>query len=218
MSVPWFIIILNILELVASATGFVYWSKIRSSYWKYFPAYLGLLFVTEMAGEYFLFVRNEQNISISIYRFFGIPLEFLFLFWLFYQHFCKSAIKALPLVFAIIYAVAYPVDLLVVGKMKLPFDSFSYCLGSVFLLILLLLFFLRLSRSDEMLGFKTSIMFWVCTGLMIFYLGTLPFYGLRSTLYYHYRHLFQVLWYIQYALNYVMYLLFTVAFIWGKPK
>ncbi|MEO6455863.1 MAG: hypothetical protein ABIN97_17410 [Ginsengibacter sp.] len=212
------ITILNILEFSACITGFLYWKKIRHSYWRWFPVYLGIIVVTELVAEYFLYAKNDLTVNINIYRFFGVPFEFLFLFWLFYQYLNNTSKNKWPVFSAAIYLICLLIDLLYVGKMKLLFDSFSYTIGNILLLVLLLMFFLKFIKSDDILEYKSSMMFWVCLGLLIFYLGSLPFYGIRTTLYKEYRDFFFVYWYIQYGLNYLMYILFALSFIWGKPK
>lgn len=214
----WLAILLNALEILACVTGFLYWKKIRHTYWRWFPVYLGIIVLTEFAAEYFSYARAQFGINIDIYRFFGIPFEFLFLFWLFHQYFGKSLKIKWPLISAAIYLICLFIDLIFVGKMKLFFDSFSYTIGNILLLVLLLMFFLKFTESDEILEYRSSMMFWVCLGLMIFYLGSLPFYGLRTTLYYMDRNFYYTYFYIQFGLNYLMYILFTLSFIWGKQK
>ena len=97
-------------------------------------------------------------------------------------------------------------------------NSFAQALDQKFVIVLMLIFFINFSKSDAILKYQSSMMFWVCIGLMIFYVGTLPFYGLRTTLYHLDKHFFYVYWNIQFVLNYLMYTLFAVAFIWGKPN
>ena len=215
---PWFIIVLNILEISSCITGFVFYKKIKNSYWRWFPVYLGIISATELIAEYFLYAEGNLRMNDNIYRFFGIPFEFLFLFWLFYQYFFKTSQSKWPLFAMVGYIICLLADLLFVGKMKLFFDSFSYTIGNILLLVLLIMFFLRFIKSEEILHYKSSMMFWVSVGLLVFYLGSLPFYGLRTTLYNQYPGFFYLYWYIQFGLNYLMYILFSLAFIWSKQK
>ncbi len=215
----YWVILLNIFEAAASVAGFLYWSKIRNSYWRWFPVYLGIIFLTEISAEYFLFVEHNLAVNNNIYRFLSLPLEFLFLFWLFDKYFSeKGTTIKWPLLFAILYLAAFLADVFYISRMKLFFDSFSYTIGNMLLLILLLRFFMKFSNSDEILNYKSSIMFWVSLGLLLFYLGTLPFWGLHTTLYNEYPDIFNVYWYAQNLLNYLMYTLFIISFVWGKPR
>ncbi len=209
---------LNFFELVACVTGFIYWKKIKHSYWKWFPIYLAIILITELTGKYILVVLHDRKLNANIYRFFGIPIQFLFFFWLFKQNLKPYKEKRWPLYGAAIYIISWVVDFVYISKMKFGFQSFSYTMGNIILLVLLILFFVKFINSDEILEYKSSMMFWVCVGLLIFYLGTFPFYGLRNTLLQNYRGVYDVYWYINFILDYLMYILFAIAFIWGKPK
>lgn len=217
-TMTWFIIVLNILELSACITGFLYWNKIRHTYWKWFPVYLAIIFLIEITGEYFLHVRNDLRVNIILYSYLGIPLQFFFFYWIFYRQFVKTRLAIWPLISAAIYFICLVADLPYLSKINFYFESFSYIMGCIFLLILLLIFFSRFIRSDDILHYRTSIMFWVCLGLLLFYVGCMPFFAFRKVLYNDYRDFFYIYWYVQFCFNYLMYLLFIIAFIWGKPK
>jgi hypothetical protein len=212
------VIILNILELAACVTGFYYWKKIKDTYWRWFPVYLGIIFITEMACEYFLQVKHNLPLNIAIYSYFGIPIQFFFFYWLFFKQFTGTNISKWPLISAAVYFIALVADLAYISNIPFYFESFSYIIGCIFLLGLLIAYFARFAGSDEIINYRSSMMFWTCLGLILFYVGSMPFYAFRNKLYVEYKDLFYVYWYIQYGLNYVMYLLFIVSFIWGKPK
>jgi hypothetical protein len=208
-------IILNCFELAACITGFLFWNKIRHTYWKWFPVYLAIIVAIELTAEYFSYVQLNQPINDAIYWYIGLPLEFLFFFWLFYQYFKP---RKWPLILASIYVVIWFLDQVYLSNMNLNFDSFSYTIGNALLLIYLFIFFIKFSNSNAILHYRSSMFFWVALGLLIFYVGTFPFYGMRTTLIREYPGIFYVYWYIQFFLNYCMYSLFIVAFIWGRPK
>jgi len=214
----WFIIVLNILEFMACITGLVFWNKFKNSYWKWFPVYLGVIILTELIGEYLLHVKKDLASNIALYSYFGIPIQFFFFYWLFYQQFKPAAKSKWPLISAAIYLICLVTDLAYISKIKLYFESFSYVIGCIFLLILILIYFARFIKSDEIIKYRTSMMFWVALGLMIFYIGAMPFFAFRTELYRQDKDFFYTYWYIQFGLNYLMYLLFIISFIWGKPK
>jgi hypothetical protein len=212
---PWLTIILNFFELAACITGFLFWNKIRDTYWKWFPVYLAIILLVELTAEYFSYVRDNVAVNDAIYWFFGIPVEYLFLYWLFYQY---AKPRKWPLLLAAIYVLAWILGLIYLSNLKLNFDSFSVTIGNSLLLVSLFIFFIRFSNSNAILHYRSSMMFWVCLGLLIYYVGSLPFYGMRTTLWKDYRNIFYVYWYIQFFLNCCMYSLFMIAFIWGRPK
>ncbi|HOZ84729.1 MAG TPA: hypothetical protein PK191_04515 [Niabella sp.] len=212
------IFILNLFELCACITGFLYYIKLKDSYWKYFPFYLFSIFLTEVLAEWILLVQENLKVNIAIYKYWAIPVQFLFFFWLFSRQHRNTKPKVLPFIFSSLYLIAVMIENFWPINLKPIFDSMSYSFGCVLLLILIIIFLKQFISSDEILEFKTNMMFWVVIGLLLFYIGTLPFWGLRSSLYYHYRSIFNVYNQVQFALNYCMYLMFIFAFIWGKPK
>jgi hypothetical protein len=211
-------LILIITELMACISGFVHWKKIKHTHWKFFPIYLGLIVAIELVGKY-LNSQQLYSANLALYNYFGIPLEMLFFIWLFYKSFAHTPLQRLPLIAAGLYFVGWLADMFLIPKGSyIWIGSFSYTLGIVMLLVLILTSLYKFATSNEIVFIKTNMMFWVCMGVFVFYSFSLPYYGMGNYLYNHYRRVYHSYSELIYWLNYVMYLLFTIAFIWGKPK
>ncbi|WP_341840303.1 hypothetical protein [Chitinophaga caseinilytica] len=208
----------NAFELMACVTGFVYWRKLRGTYWQWFPVYLALILAMELGGKYLRDVLGHVDWNFILFRYVCIPLQFLFYCWLFRQYFKGTPVRGLPLLAAAVYVLSFGADVALVQPGRFWFFSFSYTVGNLVLLVLIFTYFIRLVRDEEALQFKTSLMFWVCFGLLLFYLGTMPFYGLHNTLRMKYPAIFMVYWYIQITLSALMYSSFTLGFIWSRQK
>lgn len=206
----------NACELLACLTGIVYWQKIKHSYWRWFVVYLGIITLLEATGFY-IKVGLQQN-NIALYYWLIVPLEFLFFFWLLSKYGDGQAQKKWSLAATVIYVLCFLIDKVWLQHTQFAFSSFSYCIGNVLLLVLIIRFFLTFSTSNDILRYKENGMFWVCLGLMVFYIGSLPFYGLWNTLRNSYPTLFNNYWIVQTVLLYCMYLFFAISFIWGKLK
>ncbi|HEV7779936.1 MAG TPA: hypothetical protein VGO58_01655 [Chitinophagaceae bacterium] len=213
-----FLFILNGFELAACIVGFLYWNKIKGTHWKWFPVYLAAIVLGEIAAEFFLHIKKDLATNGAIYSYFVIPLEFFFFYWLFYRQFKHTKSSKWPLIAAAIYFVCLVADLLYINKIDFFFESFSLVVGSLFFLVLLLIYFRKFMKSEEIVNYRSSMMFWVCLGLMIFYIGSMPFSAFRTFLWEKHNDLFYIYWYAQFILGYLMYSLFIVSFIWGKPK
>ena len=209
---------LNCFELLAATVGFFYLKELRNGYWKFFPVYLAIVFLIEVTGEYTGYVLHAVQFNIALYRYFGIPFQYLFFCWLFWKYFQQTDVAKWPLVGAAVYLVCCIVDIIHPIGTKAAFYSFSYMVGSIVLLALVLLFLFKFMRSEEILFYRRSRMFWVATGLLVFYLLSLPLYGLWNTLVYDYPEVFNQYWMVTMVLDALMYLFFTFAFIWGKPR
>ncbi len=212
------IVALNFCELTACIAGFYHWKKIKHTYWKWFPLYLGIIFLTEMTGKLLRSSPDTAAWNIKLYTYFGIPVQFLFFFWLFSQQQGSLPQKRLPIIATTVYIACWLTERLLLTETRLWFTSFSYTIGNLLLIILIIHYLLRFVNSDDILYYKQHRMFWVSVGLAVFYLGTFPFYALRNTLYYNYNQIFTVYQSIQLILDCLMYLIFSLAFLWGKPK
>lgn len=214
----WTIVLLNGFELMAAITGFAVYPKLANRYYRLFPWYLLAIFFTEVIAEYIAWGFNNPALNNAIYRYWGIPLQFFFFFWLFYQTFKESKLKYWPIWAALIYSIVLLADLVSLRHLSLRFTILSYCTGGILLLSVIISYFILLMKSDQILKFKQSFMFWVSLGLLLFYLLTLPYFGLRNILYKNYRALFDVYGYFMLILNYLMYSCFITAFLCVKKN
>lgn len=211
-------LLLNVFELLAAVTAMLQWKKIKHSYWKWFAIYLVIIAATEIFAEYVgYYLKNEQlNAAINIY--FSIPLQFIFFFWLFYKWFQNNDKKKWPIAGIVVYLLSILVEVLLFKEQQLWFFSFSYVTGNIILLLLTLMFFFGFIRSQQVLHYRSSRMFWISIGLLVFYLGSLPLYGVWNTLAKNYPTVFNTYWMVVINLNYLMYLSFAISFIWGNQK
>lgn len=210
--------LLNAFEIAACITGLLVWRKLKDTYWKIFPFYLGFIFLCEMTGKY-LNYQAWYNWKVSLYNYLVIPVEMLFFYWLFYQVMRKTNLRWMPALAGIIYLVCWIIDEFMIAKQ--PFwwvQSFSYAIGILLMLILILAFFFQLTTGDHILHIRKNMMFWICLGLFIFYFGSLPFFGMGNYLFQKHPSVYIGYAYSTYILNDVMYSFFIIALLWGIPK
>ncbi len=217
-SIRWMRYILLFIELASFVAGLIYWKKIKSTIWVWFTIYLCFISFGELICNYLNYYTSLRGIVNKIYTYFLIPLEFLFLFWLYYQHAKSTRSKLLIIVCSFIYIGSFIADQYFFQGKKFIFDSFSYCMGNLVLLVVILSFFISFSKTDEILHYESSLIFWVSLGAIVFYLGTMPYFGLIHLLYDKYRHIFNFYTYLMFAFNWLMYLLFIIGFIKWKPR
>ncbi len=210
-------ILLYIMEAVACFTAFMYIRKLRQTPWIYFAVYLASIVVCEVVGN-MLTRNNMRAANYHFYGYFVVPLEFLFFFWLFYKTYTGKKYKWLPMACTVLYIISWLLDNLWLNRYEFSFQSVSYTVGNLLLLLLILRYFIQLVTSEAILNFKRDMLFWISAGLLIFYLGSFPFYGLQNTMAHKYHELYTYASYITYLLDSLMYLMFTFSFIWGKPN
>lgn len=209
---------LNAFEIAAFAASLMCWKKIKHSAYKWFPFYLGFIVAAEFTGKYLTY-RSDTGAKMIMYDYIVIPAEFLFFIWIYYTEFKKQGKQKIALSAALLYLLSLPADIFIITQKKFLLLSFSYTIGTFMLLILALYFLYRLVTGDDLLSYKTNLMFWISAGLLAFYVGSIPFFGMMNTIYAaQNKSLFYGLAYTMYGVDIIMYLLFTLGFIWYKPK
>lgn len=146
--------------------GMISYKRLKGSHWIYFVWYLGFIVAAEAIGQY-MRQRSMVVANLRLYNYLVIPIEFLFNFLLFWFAFGEGKRK-LPVVFTVIYLVSWLTDVLLLSRHRFFFYSFSYTIGNLLLLILILRFFLNLVTSNDILTFRENMQFWVSLGLLIF--------------------------------------------------
>ncbi len=203
--------VLNALEIIACITGFLYLKKLQKADWKLLPYYLLTIVTFEFLGRYLSSVGELYKYNPIMFNYISYPMQFLFFFYLFYRHQYFARKKQLIVAGIIIYLISIVADVFVFSKRIYFFHSFSYCTGVLLLLILLLIYFLDFIKGKEILNFSTDLMFWFCVGLLVYYIGTLPFFALRNNLAYNHKDIFFKYAYAGLVLDYCMYLLFIIG-------
>lgn len=203
--------LLILAEAAAAIAGLITWSKWRGTYLKWVPLYLALIVFMELSER---LLRNFGEVPAASMIFkVSVVTEILFIHWFFYKTLSKKIIIA----GACIYLLGFLLEHFLIQDHAYYFQSLSYTIGNLFILVYLLMFFIELVKSERILVFKKLTVFWISLGMLVFYLGTFPFYGLYNELAKD-LNIFVPLAWISTSLNYSMYLLFTIAFIWGKPQ
>ena len=209
---PFLLDLLHICEFIAVIAGVIKLRSLRNSYWKWFVFYLVYIFVYEIISSHL-----STNLEVSIRKYFAlvqIPIEFIFFYWLFAYQSLKN--KKLFWTLSIIYVFSLIIEYNLTSKL-FTFKSLNNTIGTLLLLILVFLELIKQIKSDSIVNFKQDKMFYINTGVILFYIGNMPFFGWYLSILN-----FPDIWnkyYIYFLVsNSIMYLLFAASFIWGKTK
>lgn len=187
--------------------------SLKKSYWKWFVFYLIYIFIYENITAFLAFELN-QNIE-KVTSLIQVPLEFIFLFWLFAYK--SMNLKKLFWIFIVSYLFSLFLEYNLTNLKSFTFLSLNKTFGTLLLLILVVLEFRKQIKGDTILNFKIDKMFYINIGVILFYVGNMPFFGLYFSIL-----KFPEIWnsyYVYFMLsNCLMYLLFAASFIWGKVK
>lgn len=201
------------LEILSAIVAIGYLNKVKKTYWKWFVLYLIFVSLSEIFGKFSL--DYFQDIKKYYYDFFVIPIEFLFFYWIYAIKSLKK--QKLFWTSCIIYFISFIPHVFYIKEMRL-INSMSYTVGCLLLLVFVLLEFYKQIKSDDIMFFKQNKMFYINLGVILFYVGTLPFFALDKFLLENARTLYLNYFTFFLIANCIMYILFTASFIWGKPK
>lgn len=203
-------------ELGAGLIGLLYSTKWKKSPFIILPFYLIAISCSEFFGAW-LRDTGRTNYYYSLYKYFVLILEFITPVFIYLRSGLLSK-KWLGTIAAIFF-LAWLAEVIFLTNSKLPFTSFSYSVGNILLSIIIFMYFRQLISGNQLLAFKRDPYFWYATGLLIFYLGSFPFYLLFNTLAIKfYKDIYLPYNLIVIFLNLTMYTLFSAMFIWTKPK
>lgn len=202
------------IELLCAITAIIHYKKFKNSPWKYFIYYLIAIFILETISHYFL---TPKSILKNFYfTYLVIPLQFVFLFWLYTINSLKKK-KLFWIVLSIYITTFLLVRMFGYENIKI-IDHVSYSIGCLLLIILVLLEFMNQIQSDDIVGFSLNTMFYINLGVSLFYLGTLPLFAFNGYLKENMESVWSNYWTIQLILVYVLNLFYMIALIWTKPN
>ena len=168
------------LEFISALVAFIYLFKLRKTYWKWFSLYLIFIFCQEFFWKFTPFdvpIRKQDY-----YAFIGIPIQYLFFYWLYALKSLEK--KKLFFLCASIYLITF-IPMEIFKEEIKTLSSINLTLGSILLMFLIVLEFLKQIRNDNILMFKTNKMFYINAGVIIFYIGTYPFSAFYNQLLEH---------------------------------
>ncbi len=205
----------NIYLLVQASSFLVcilLYRSLRNTPLKFFLPFLFITLTVELIG-YWLTTRDTKN-----YALFNIftTLEFVFYSFLFSKHLKTTVFKKLTIGFIPFYIFLVFINLQFVQGYNVTFHTYTFLLGSFFVVLFCCLFFYE-SVLPEHLDHPLAKQpfFWVCTGLLLFYMGSVIINALFEYLrnYDLQQEGKKIYGIINQSLNVVLYSAFIYAFI-----
>ena len=177
---------------------------------------LGGFFIYTGFGEWFglaLMNRFDAEVNIFYYDNFNIPLGYLLQFLVFYLAITDKKGKKYIMVMGFLYLASFLVDKIWIHYSPGELSMLSYCAGSVFCILICLLYMYSLIKSKAILYFKTNLMFWISAGTLFFQLFTFVFYALMG-IWKDYADIGMVYHTISMFCLYISYLFFATGVLW----
>ncbi len=209
-------------ELMAALFGVIYLIKCRDLSSRYFVAFLCFTFILELVGH-FINLANDNFLSFIVgtkfennYWLYNPFIIFNFIFYTYYfrEHIRLLRVKKILLFFLLLYFLTSVINLVLSDVYFVSYSRYSFILGSILILFVVLFYFFEILKSDEILNFTKVLSFYVAIGALVFHLGVTPLF--IYTKYYSSAkspEFVQVYRIILTAANIFMYTCYTIGFI-----
>ncbi len=209
-------------ELLASIIGSIYFYKYKHTPVRYLLYLLWYITLTEFtswyASENDVFGFFDQNGIHYNYWFYNLLkiVTFSTLFFIYLKSINTKKYQEWIKIFFSIYIIITIVNWSILQSFIFEMSETPKIVGSIFLIITILFYFIELLKSDKIVTFHKTLLFWISVGLLLFYSGTIPF-TLKTNGYATIPGIHE-LFLIVYILAIIMYLIFTFGFIWSKKE
>lgn len=198
-------------EIISLLASIIYYTQKRNKITLYFIPFLFSTVTVEFIGGWYLShgIRNYPLYNVFT------TLEFLFYSFLFYLHFQKKGFKQLVIFSMPLFVLAVIANMLWVQGINKTFNTYTFLLGSFFIVVFCCCYFYESvlpENIDKQLSKQPF--FWISSGLLIFYLGSV----IINALYEYLRSNdlqnegIRIYGIINHSLNVILYSSFCIAF------
>lgn len=205
-----FIIIDNIPTLVSLLTVIIFYKKLQPAWLQLFLYFLLITFATDIgAALYSHYLKKSNHFIVNFYSL----IAYNFYFLTFYKAFETKSNKVIVSASFLVYISFFLNDALFING-PYNFNTYSSSVGSILLVLCCLLYFMWLFTSDGLINYFRIPMFWIATGLLFFYVGSLVQNSLvRYIIDNHLDPDGRIYHFIMVTLNVLLYGAFTISFI-----
>ncbi|WP_025666912.1 hypothetical protein [Aquimarina megaterium] len=196
-------------ECIAALTGvfFLFNYKIKGVL-KWFSIFLIYIFINDIIGYNTRHWFPNSN-NLIVYNI-STTLTFLFLFFMYHQYIKEKTSKR----FIKYFMVLYLVTLFISGFYEnylVQLQSIPFLLGAFLLMTSIIFYYAELLKSEQIQESTKDFLFWISVGLLIYYVGKMPFRIVRD--YYANHNNFSTLFILNSIFTIIMNSCFIIGFL-----
>lgn len=202
-----------ILQFITAIVGSIYYYKFKNTVLKYF---LFLLWYTSLNDTIGLLYQSINNASSNyfIYNIYQI-IRFIVILFIYKIYVESKFSKKIITAFIITYCLSVVINFFVESFWNDYFLN-TFIIGSSCIAISVLLFMFEILRSEKVLYISESLIFWISSAYLIYFVPNIPFYIVRK--YYSDSSTVPYIFIVNYFLLLAYYLIHIIGFIWSKPE
>ncbi len=174
---------------------------------KLFACLLWLTLPVEILSAYLIHFAHKSN--IWLYNIFTLP-EFWLYGYFYLQIIHPARLRIILKIFLVIFPIFWLVTVFLVFGFHV-WNSYVIIVGSFFSVVFALMYYYQLIIDPEVHPLRNLSEFWIASGMLIFYLGALPYFGTLNFLIRSHLNVAVTLAKVLTLLNTCMYSLFSYA-------
>jgi len=199
-------------EYASAIIGIIFYYKYKNTPLKYFAILLVYVGLNEYLG--LQFKENGIRYNKIIYNIYNV-INFTYLFILYKNYLKNKNRKRIILCFIIIYIISFIINGFFQNYIKQS-QTVPYIIGSVFLVISVIFYFIEILNSEKVLKVNRNLLFWISIGFFLFHIGIIPFRIIVNS--FSNSTALNYLFLIKFILVMVMNICFIIGFIWSKKE
>lgn len=208
------IIIDCIPTLISLLAVIVFYRKLQPKWLQLFFYFLLFTLLVEVGSAFYsYYLKKSNHFIINIFSLVSFGFYFLF----FYKTFVTKNAKKILCIISLPYIVFSFCDVVFIEGFYY-FNIYSFCVGSILIVLCCLLYFKQLFAANELINYFRLPMFWISTGLLFFYTGNLVQVSLMNYIIQNQLdpegRIYQI---IMITLNLILYGTFTTGFLCNRP-
>ncbi|HUS01451.1 MAG TPA: hypothetical protein VMY77_06980 [Chitinophagaceae bacterium] len=213
------IVIYVIPNIISLITVIILYKKLQPRWLQLFLYFFLLTFLESVGGyTYAYFMKQSNHFIENIY----LVISFSFYFFLFYKTLETKKYKIIVMAFLTVFLLCAFLDLFFINGFYF-FNTYSSSVGSILIILSCLIYFSHLFTSDRLLNYFRTPMFWISTGLLFFFTGSLV---QNSLIRYFISNKIdpggRIYYFIMVTLNILLHTAFIISFlcnqIWKKAR
>lgn len=200
-----------IFQVITAIVGSIYFYKYKKTFVKYFLIVIWYVAINDLLG--FFLKNNEYQVEI-LYNIYYL-IVFNYLMFLFRNYVTNDKHKKAILFFMLLYTISFFVN----GFFQNYLEEFSrapYIIGASLVVISIIIYYIDILNSEKVLYVNKNLLFWISTGVLIYYCGNIPYKIVRS--YADELRDVSIEFLVLCILTIVMNLCFIIGFIWSDNK
>ncbi len=200
-----------IIEIIAAGVALISFSNYKHTPLKYFPILLVYTVVNEFIGGIGIFKTN----NVVIYNIYNI-IFFLFFLWVFWHFIANKRFKKWILGAVIIFMLTCIINPIFQNFIR-ESQLFTYLIGACTLLFCIILYYIEILSTSQVLIINQELLFWISVGLLLFYVGYIPIKLTRVFFEFH-NNMYINLRIVHRLLIIILNGCFITGFLWMKKK